>query len=122
MNGQLLTNSNDDSASVLAPLPAKAQAINFLFRKNRNLDGCAGIYMDQQMLSNLSIRAKIVIVVSILLAVVAAISAMALREISGIKSNLTEVEAKWLRSATTVGEMQASILIPDVCPRSSAGR
>jgi methyl-accepting chemotaxis protein len=66
--------------------------------------------MDQQMLSNLSIRTKIVIVVSILLAAVAAMGTVALREISAINSNLTEVQAKWLQSAITIGEMQAAIL------------
>ena len=62
------------------------------------------------MSSNLSIRTKIVIVISILLAAVAAMGLMALREISAINSNLTEVQAKWLRSAITIGEMQAAIL------------
>ena len=66
--------------------------------------------MDQQMLSNLSIRTKIVIVVSILLAAVTAMGTVALREISAINSNLTEVQAKWLQSAITIGEMQAAIL------------
>ena len=66
--------------------------------------------MDQQMLSNLSIRTKIVIVVSILLAAVTAMGTVALREISAINSNLTEVQAKWLQSTITIGEMQAAIL------------
>jgi methyl-accepting chemotaxis protein len=66
--------------------------------------------MDQHMLSNLSIRTKIVIVVSILLAAVTAMGSVALREISAINSNLTEVQAKWLQSAITIGEMQAAIL------------
>jgi methyl-accepting chemotaxis protein len=66
--------------------------------------------MDQRMLSNLSIRTKIVIVVSILLAAVAAMGTVALREISAINSNLTEVQAKWLQSAITIGELQAAIL------------
>jgi methyl-accepting chemotaxis protein len=35
---------------------------------------------------------------------------MALREIRGINSNLTEVGAKWLQSTITIGEMQAAIL------------
>ena len=66
--------------------------------------------MDQQMLSNLSIRTKIVIVVSILLAAVTAMGTVTLREISAINSNLTEVQSKWLQSAITIGDMQAAIL------------
>ncbi len=66
--------------------------------------------MDQQILSRLSIRTKILIVVSILLAAVAAMGTMALREISGVNANLTEIQAKWLKSAITIGEMQATIL------------
>jgi methyl-accepting chemotaxis protein len=62
------------------------------------------------MLANISIRAKIVIVISILLAAVAAMGTTALREISAINSNLTEVQAKWLQSAITIGEMQAATL------------
>jgi hypothetical protein len=50
------------------------------------------------MLSNLSIRTKIVIVVSILLAAVAAMGTVALREISAIHSNLTEVQANGCRA------------------------
>jgi methyl-accepting chemotaxis protein len=66
--------------------------------------------MDQQMLSSLSIRTKIVVVVSILLAAAAAMGTMALKEISGVNSNLIEVQAKWLQSALAIGEMQATIL------------
>jgi methyl-accepting chemotaxis protein len=66
--------------------------------------------MDQYMLANISIRAKIVIVISILLAAVAAMGTTALREISAINSNLTEVQAKWLQSAITIGELQAATL------------
>src|ERR1700731_3931625 len=66
--------------------------------------------MDQYMLANISIRAKIVIVISILLAAVAAMGTTALKEISAINANLTEVQAKWLQSAITIGEMQAAIL------------
>jgi len=62
------------------------------------------------MLANISIRAKIVIVISILLAAVAAMGTTALKEISAINSNLTEVQAKWLQSAITIGEMQAATL------------
>ena len=62
------------------------------------------------MLSNLSIRAKIVIVISILLAAVVAMGTTGLREISAINSNLAEVQAKWLQSAITIGEMQAATL------------
>src|SRR5579871_1893094 len=68
------------------------------------------LWMDRQMLSNLSIRAKIVIVISILLAAVVAMGTTGLREISAINSNLAEVQAKWLQSAITIGEMQAATL------------
>jgi methyl-accepting chemotaxis protein len=66
--------------------------------------------MDHHMLANISIRAKIVIVISILLAAVAAMGTTALREISAINANLAEVDAKWLQSAITIGEMQAATL------------
>src|SRR3984957_6413897 len=82
------------------PIPKEPQAKN----------GARESHMDQQMLSNLSIRTKIVIVVSILLAAVTAMGTVALREISAINSNLTEGQAKWLQSAITIGEMQAAIL------------
>jgi methyl-accepting chemotaxis protein len=62
------------------------------------------------MLSNLSIRTKIVVVISILLAAVAAMGATALREIGAINANLTEIQAKWLQSTITIGELQAAIL------------
>ena len=51
-----------------------------------------------------------VVVVSILLGAVAAMGIMALTELRGVNSNLVEVQAKWLQSALTVGEMQAAIL------------
>ena len=66
--------------------------------------------MDHQMSSSLSIRTKMVVVVSILLGAVAAMGIMALTELRGVNSNLVEVQAKWLQSALTVGEMQAAIL------------
>ena len=62
------------------------------------------------MLSNISIRAKIVIVISILLAAVVAMGTTALKEISSINANLTEIQAKWLQSAITIGELQAATL------------
>ena len=62
------------------------------------------------MFSSLSIRTKMVVVVSILLGAVAAMGIMALTELRGVNSNLVEVQAKWLQSALTVGEMQAAIL------------
>jgi methyl-accepting chemotaxis protein len=66
--------------------------------------------MDQQMFPSLSIRTKIVVVVSVLLLAVAAMGAMALKELGGINANLVEVQAKWLQSALTIGDMQAAIL------------
>jgi methyl-accepting chemotaxis protein len=66
--------------------------------------------MEGKMLSNLSIRTKIMAIVAVLLAALTAMDMMALREIRGINANLTEVEAKWLQSAITIGEMQAAIL------------
>ena len=66
--------------------------------------------MDQQMFSSFSIRTKIVVVVSVLLLAVAAMGAMALKELGGINANLVEVQAKWLQSALTIGDMQAAIL------------
>ncbi len=62
------------------------------------------------MFSSLSIRTKIVVVVSVLLLAVAAMGAMALKELGGINANLVEVQAKWLQSALTIGDMQAAIL------------
>jgi methyl-accepting chemotaxis protein len=66
--------------------------------------------MDRQMLSRFSIRTKIVVTVSVLVAAVITMSATALREIGQVNSNLGEVQAKWLESALTLGEMQAAIL------------
>jgi methyl-accepting chemotaxis protein len=66
--------------------------------------------MDQQMFSSFSIRTKIVVVVSVLLLAVAAMGATALKELGGINANLVEVQAKWLQSALTIGDMQAAIL------------
>jgi methyl-accepting chemotaxis protein len=91
-------------------MPTTAQAIDSYSESAASKNGARESHMDQQMLSNLSIRTKIVIVVSILLAAVMAMGTVALREISAINSNLTEVQAKWLQSAITIGEMQAAIL------------
>jgi methyl-accepting chemotaxis protein len=66
--------------------------------------------MDRQMFSSLSIRKKIVAVVSVLLLAVAAMGAMALKELGGINANLVEVQAKWLQNALIIGDMQAAIL------------
>src|SRR6266478_393260 len=94
----------------LSTLPANSH--RFLFQKDRRHESIweQESRMDQQILSRLSIRTKILIVVSILLAAVAAMGTMALREISGVNANLTEIQAKWLKSAITIGEMQATIL------------
>lgn len=62
------------------------------------------------MFSSFSIRTKIAFVVSILLLAVAAMGAMAFKELGGINANLVEVKMKWLQSALIIGDMQAAIL------------
>lgn len=62
------------------------------------------------MLAKLSIRGKIVALVSILLVIMTAVGLMALKEIRTVNSRLVEVEAKWLQGVMAIGEMQATVL------------
>ncbi|MGH6708707.1 MAG: MCP four helix bundle domain-containing protein, partial [Bradyrhizobium sp.] len=105
----LLTKSTDDSSKIRKPVDGSDWRFSFP-DPTAWLGQAHGKLTDQPMFSSLSIRTKIVVVVSVLLLAVAAMGAMALRELSGINANLVEVQAKWLQSARTIGDMQAAIL------------
>ena len=62
------------------------------------------------MLARLSIRGKIVALVSILLVIMSAVGLMALKEIRTVNSRLVEVETKWLQGVLAIAEMQATVL------------
>ncbi len=62
------------------------------------------------MLSNLSIRRKIIAVVSILLAAMTIVGLSALKEIGAVNSRLGEVQGVWLRGVLALGDIQATVL------------
>jgi methyl-accepting chemotaxis protein len=62
------------------------------------------------MISKLSIRGKIVAVVSILLVAIALVGLTALQEIRAVNSRLVEIQGNWLQGVLALGEMQEMAL------------
>lgn len=62
------------------------------------------------MLSKFSIRGKIIAVVTILLIAMAAVGLSAFQGIHAVNSRLGEIQGKWLRGLSALGEMETTVL------------
>ncbi len=62
------------------------------------------------MLSKLSIRAKLVAVVSFLLVAILGVGLLGLRQMNEINANLDDVRVNWLPSVRVIGELRAGII------------
>src|SRR5262245_18629182 len=70
------------------------------------------------MLSKLSIRAKIVSVIAILLIITTGMGAFAISKMSAINANTTDLGTNWLPSIKVLGELRANTLMYRVVVRS----
>uniref|UniRef100_UPI001D0EA167 Tar ligand binding domain-containing protein n=1 Tax=Klebsiella pneumoniae TaxID=573 RepID=UPI001D0EA167 len=62
------------------------------------------------MLSKLSIRAKLVAVVSFLLVATLGVGLLGLRQMNEINANLEDVRTNWLPSVRVIGELRAGVI------------
>jgi len=70
------------------------------------------------MLAKLSIRAKIIAVISVLLVVMAAMGVFAIRQMQAINANAVDIQTNWLPSVRLLGELRANTITYRVVVRS----
>jgi methyl-accepting chemotaxis protein len=70
------------------------------------------------MLAKLSIRAKIIAVISVLLVVMAAMGVFAVRQMQAINANAVDIQTNWLPSIRQLGELRANTITYRVVVRS----
>src|SRR5882757_4160157 len=70
------------------------------------------------MLAKLSIRAKIIAVISVLLVVMAAMGVFAIRQMQAINANAVDIQTNWLPSVRILGELRANTITYRVVVRS----
>ena len=70
------------------------------------------------MLSRLSIRTKIVSVISVLLLVMAGISLLSLLEMESIHAKAADIQTNWLPSVRELGDLRANTITYRIVVRS----
>ena len=62
------------------------------------------------MLANISIRAKIIMVISFLLVAIVGMGLFSIREMQGIDANAVELQTGWMPRARALGDLQMGIM------------